>query len=128
MFQSHVLTHLRNRISHDGLFQRLEDQPLQTKKNQTEIKLMTPVQHFNNNVIPKIKQLLEHILVPVIEDIQTNWDYSRIKCKVELVSNYIIQNGDLLQIFNSKNYTLTLHIFQKNKSNSILIINKFFVS
>ena len=94
MFQSHVLTHLRNRISHDGLFQRLEDQPLKTKNNQTEIKLMTPVQHFNNNVIQKIKQLRELISVPVIEGIQINWDYSRTRCRVDLVSNYIIQNGD----------------------------------
>ena len=98
MFQNHVPTHLRNRISHDGLSQRLEDQLPEKEKNLTEIKLMTPVQHFKHNVIPKIKQLLEHILVPVIEDIQTNWDYSRIKCKVEPVSNYIIQNGDPLQI------------------------------
>ena len=98
MFQNHVPTHLRNRISHDGLSQRLEDQPPEKEKNLTEIKPMTPVQHFKHNVIPKIKQLLEHILVPVIEDTQTNWDYSRIKCKVEPVSNYIIQNGDPLQI------------------------------
>jgi len=82
MFQSHVLIPLKNRISPDGLSQRQEDQLPKRKKIQIEIKHTIPDQHFNNNLIQKIKQPLEPILVPVIEGIQTNWDYSKIKCRV----------------------------------------------
>ena len=98
MFQSHVQIPLKNKTSHDGLFQRLEDQLPKRKKIQTEIKHTIPDQHFRHNAIQKIKQLPEHILDQAIEDIQTSWDYSKIKCRVELVSSYIIQNGDLLTL------------------------------
>ena len=94
MFLSHAQTHLKNKISQGGLYQRLEEQLLAREKYQIEIRHMTLDQHFKTNHIHIIKQLPELISDQVIEHILINLVFSRIKCTVALASNYTTLNGE----------------------------------
>jgi hypothetical protein len=72
MCQNPAQTHRRKLISHDGLYQRLEEQLLEKENNQIEIKPMTPVQLSKTNHTPKIRLLRELTLDPATEAIQTS--------------------------------------------------------
>ena len=100
MSQNHAQTHQKKLTSHDGLYQRLVEPLLVKENNLIEIRPMTLDQHFRTNHIQKIKLRQELILDLVIEHIQINLVFSRIKCKVVQALNYTTLNGE-------RNFTLT---------------------
>ena len=93
MFLKPVLFHHQRKTSQDGHCQKQEELLLKSQRL-IGIKLTILVQPSDLNSIQKIEQGNKLILVQAIESKLRDLEHSRIKCKVELVSNCTIQNGE----------------------------------
>ena len=92
-FQRHVLNHLTNKTFLDGLCPKLVDQKMKDL-DQIEIRLMIQDLPSVVNVTPRIELDNQPILDLVEELNLINQVRSKIKCREDPVSNFIMLNGE----------------------------------
>jgi len=77
----------------DGLY-RKQEEPMMIREDLIEIRRSIPDRDSEVKPTPRIEQVKNATLVPAIGPTQQSLDNLRTKCKVDLVSNCITQDGD----------------------------------